>query len=868
ITALKVAEDDLRKSERNYREIFNAVSDAIFIHDADTGEILDINKAVTRLFGISPEETLDFLFDRGSRGVSPYSKREAIRWLRKAVTEGPQVFEWNARKNNGELFWVEVSLRSAEIGGERRILAIVRDITLRKSAEEALRESEKKFRALFENAGDAILLMHHDLFVDCNSRSVQLYGCENREGIIGHHPYEFSPRFQTDGRESRVGALEKIAAALDGRQQLFEWTHIRHDGTPFPAEVKLNRIDIDNKTYLQAIVRDITERKQAEQALRTSEERLRKIFENAATGIAITDWEGRYQECNPAFCALVGYTEKELRRIIFSSIVHPEDRAANLEAMHRLRIGEIPSFEIENRYVHKDGHAVWIRKFVSVFTDETKTPGHFVALVTDITERKRTEEALRASEEHLRTTLNSIADAVITTDTAGKVAGINPVAEKITGWRVFDALGKPLVEVLNLVDERTGKRGYDPVESVLKTGKPVELADHTALISRDGTEHLIADSNAPIKNEAGETTGAVLVFRDVTEEFRMQEALRKSEDRLAKTLRAANDGMWDWNLENDEVYFDPRYYRMAGYEVNEFPHTLEEFKKRIHPDDLDFVIEHSNRHLRGEIDRFEVEFRFRKKDGGWLWVLGRGVIVERDETGRPRRFVGTHTDITLRKEAEERLQVSLREKTTLLQELYHRTKNNMQVISSFLELQAALSESQEVGRIIQDSQSRIYTMALAHEKLYKGKSLSRVNMKEYIMDLTQLLVTGFGVSSEQISLYFDIQEIDCLIDIAMPCGLIINELLSNTFKHAFPQGRKGRVTITFRRLEGNERELTVGDNGIGVSQDFSIERIPSLGIQLVVHIVQHQLHGSVFAHGNGGLFWRIRFREDLYRERV
>lgn len=136
-----------------------------------------------------------------------------------------------------------------------------------------------------------------------------------------------------------------------------------------------------------------------------------------------------------------------------------------------------------------------------------------------------------------------------------------------------------------------------------------------------------------------------------------QERLRKSEDRLSKIMLAANDGLWDWDLTTDEVYFNPRYYEMAGYEVNAFPHRLEEFQNRVHPDHIEEVMEQARLHLQGEIERFIVEFRFQRKQGEWMWILGRGVIVERDNEGTPTRFVGTHTDITERKRAEERFRV-------------------------------------------------------------------------------------------------------------------------------------------------------------------------------------------------------------------
>ena len=145
---------------------------------------------------------------------------------------------------------------------------------------------------------------------------------------------------------------------------------------------------------------------------------------------------------------------------------------------------------------------------------------------------------------------------------------------------------------------------------------------------------------------------------DIDKHKKIEKLLRESEDRLSKIMLAANDGTWDWNLKTNNVYFDPRYYKMAGYNIDEFPHRLEEFQKRVHPDDIKMVMGKVQKYLKGELNNYKIEFRYKKKNEDWIWIMGQGVIVEKDKDGTPLRFVGTHTDITKRKSTEKELQKS------------------------------------------------------------------------------------------------------------------------------------------------------------------------------------------------------------------
>jgi two-component sensor histidine kinase len=230
-------------------------------------------------------------------------------------------------------------------------------------------------------------------------------------------------------------------------------------------------------------------------------------------------------------------------------------------------------------------------------------------------------------------------------------------------------------------------------------------------------------------------------------------------------------------------------------------------------------------------------------------------------------------EIGERKLAQEQLKASLREKEVLLKEIYHRTKNNMQVITSLLNLQSKqIDEPRYVG-LFNESRNRISSMALVHEKLYRSKNLSSIDFQDYITSLANGLLTFYGTGFGKVSLTVNAGGTVLGIDTAIPCGLIINELISNSLKYAFPGGRSGRILIDLKKTDAgntpdNEYELTVSDDGIGLPGDIDITHTKSLGLQLVTNLTMHQLRGSIELRRTDGTAFFIRFKELKYNERL
>lgn len=301
--------------------------------------------------------------------------------------------------------------------------------------------------------------------------------------------------------------------------------HARIEGRQEPAVF----LDIQDagSTVLLLVVRDITARKLADDQLRQSEARFRTIVETASEGIWTLDNELATVSINQHMAEMLGYSIEEMAGRRFRDFVHPEEMDDHNARVADRRQGRRGIYE--RRLIHRDGTA---RNFIvsasPLIADNGSFSGSF-AMLTDITERKRAEERLRQSEENLAITLQSIGDAVISTDTQGRVMRMNPVAETLTGWTQSDAVGLPLVNIFNIISATTRQSVQNPVEVVIREGRVVGLANHTILIARDGTERQIADSGAPIQNEAGEKMGVVLVFRDVTEQVKLEEQYLQSQ---------------------------------------------------------------------------------------------------------------------------------------------------------------------------------------------------------------------------------------------------------------------------------------------------------------------------------------------------
>lgn len=473
-------------------------------------------------------------------------------------------------------------------------------------------------------------------------------------------------------------------------------------------------------------------------------------------------------------------------------------------------------------------------------------------------------EQLYKEKDELSVTLHSIGDGVITTNLKGQITMMNKVAEDLTGWLFKQAKGKQIIEVFKVINTQTGNPIKSSVSKVLSEGKIVGLSNHTKLISKYGIEYQISDSAAPIKGKKGSIKGVIIVFHDITKEHKMRDNLEKSKIALKKSefnLRSIFNAMTDIVMELDangyyldvaptspDLMYKP-VTKLLGKKIEEV--FEEELAAR-------FLIGIKKSLKEKSTEKLEYQLTINNKN---IWFECRIIPKTINSV-----LLIAH-DISERKVAEARKERDLQEKNTLLKELYHRTKNNMQVISSMLKMQSMQTKDPYILETFKGINNKISSMSLVHKKLYQSQDLSYIDLKEYIEELVELLAQSFHLDSEQISFNLNLNKVNVLLDSAVPLGLVINELITNMFKHAFPDHRKGEITISLSR-NTEAIILIIADNGVGIDKNINPLKSKSMGLRTVKNIVTIQLKGEISYNSDIGLEYKISLKDDQHKQRV
>jgi len=343
---------------------------------------------------------------------------------------------------------------------------------------------------------------------------------------------------------------------------------------------------------------------------------------------------------------------------------------------------------------------------------------------------------------------------------------------------------------------------------------------------------------------------------DITERKRMEEVLRQSEERYRTAIiEEIDDGYYEVDLAGNFTFVNDAMIRQLRYSREELVGM--NFRTYTPQQEVEGVYKTFNRAYRtGEIIKL-YPITTIGKNGTPIFVEV-SISCRRDKEGRIIGFRGICRDVSERKRAEDHLRTSLREKEVLLREIHHRVKNNLQVVQSLLNLQARKIKDPQALSVFKQSQDRIRSISLVHEKLYQSPDLARIDMADYLRNLSIGLFHSSRVNPDTVKLKVEVEEVQVGIEKAVPLGLIINELISNGLKHAFPGGRTGEIRVGLAPVDEGMIRLTVGDNGIGFPRDVDFRKTDSMGFQVVMALVQ-QLEGTIGYHQEVGTEFRITF---------
>jgi PAS domain S-box-containing protein len=620
----------------------------------------------------------------------------------------------------------------------------------------------------------------------------------------------------------------------------------------------LNPAQLDALTALARQVVSQIELRRQNHALREAQLEREHFFSLPLDMLCVAGTDGYFRQLNPAFSESLGYTNKEMMARPFLAFVHPDDIEPTKEVLTQLVQG-ISVLNFENRYRGNDGTYHWLN-----WRCAPATNGLIYCSARDISARKSTEAKLQEMGALQRAILHSAAHAIIATTPQGIITVFNPAAERMLGYSADEMIGQETPEIIHdaaQVAERArefsaqlGIRiepGFDVFTAKCQRHLPNE--HEWTYIRKDGRSFPVQLSATALW-DGDEIVGYLGIAVDITERKRAEARLSGSEQRFREAIEYSSIGMALVGLDGGWIKVNRALCHILGRGEAELLDCS--FQTITHPDDLHADLANVSALLAGEVDHYQMEKRYIHQQGHPVWTR-LAVTLVRDSLGQPLYFVSQIEDITERRAAEQQLKTSLSEKNALLQEIHHRVKNNLQVVSSLLSLQSGYIRDPETLTQFQECQGRIRSMALIHEKLYQSETLASVDLKDYLSGLCRIVLSAYS-GRAGIRLELALEQVHTSIDTAVPIGLLVNELLTNALKYAFPEKGAGSIRVTLRRDTDEQFTLMVEDDGVGLPENFHVAKAKTLGLRLVGMFVKQLRADLAFQTEAGWTSFRIR----------
>jgi len=807
----------------------------MFVLDHLTLDILDANQHAIKKYGYSYEELMTMnIGDFGKMEL----RRELIDTLKDNISSDKV---WHHTSKKGDTFYVQFTSHLFNNRGKPSRLAVAHDVTtlIEEGGENKTLLPQPQNR--ISNSPLASIELNHDLkIISWSDKAKELFGWTKDE-VLGDP--DFFEKFVH--RDELEDALQRIKELNDSKKKGFtvEGRNYTKDGRVIDCEWH-NSVLYDKEGNLVSVysqVHDISERKESENLFKA-------LSEEALVGVYLIQ-DDVFKYINPHFAKIFKYDREEIQnRLGPLDLTHPDDRETVRTNIEKRLQGEENAIQYAFRCCTKDDETIHVNVYGSGINYKGKPA--VVGTLVDITESKQAFEQYRSSVESFEDLFDSINDAIYIQNESGEFIQVNQGAVEMYGYERDELIGRS-PEFL----AAPGKVDLNKTQKFIKKALNGEPQQFMWWGKRKNGEVFPKEVSMNPGNYFGKDV-VIAIGRDVSEQYEAREKVRKNEELFRQLFQNSHIGIVMMDEHQEIRFVNEAFEEIFGYSSEEIEGL--DIDKLIVPEDrLNEAKNLSKTIFRGESSN--ITAKRKKKDGRLVDVLVYGVPVIVD--GKTIAIFGMYVDITDRKRAEEQIKRSLKEKEVLLAEIHHRVKNNLAVITGLLELQRYNTSQEEAQQALYESQMRINSIALIHEKLYQSEDLAQISFATYIDELAGVILESLAGDKSIIDLKIEADDVELTINEAIPCGLIINEVITNAFKHAFERTQDGEISI---RLCNRDQilSLVIEDNGCGLPEELDLNDQSSLGMTLISTLTS-QLNGeSSFEDTGNGTRFKLTFEYD------
>lgn len=859
VTDHVVFEEAIRESEERFKMLSDvAIESVVYVRN---GQIVGCNDQFGKLLGFASNAAVN-----GKR-LEEFINVSDLERVRKTLElKGNNKYEIRAQDRFQNFLFLEASGSFINYQEAQAEVYLFYDITARKRAEQALGQSIDRFKNLVENSPNGIFILTDYKIRYTNQSGIVLFGYQEEDDIFD---CEFSSFFSPSNQASIQRIMELVR---EGEEVDYTETKIRDkSGKEIDVGIKANLTVYENNPSIQVTVnnlstrmlliqeqvraqlaeeineilkREIEEHKNTQLKLIEAQNFTRNIIESSIDMIIAIDDEFNITEINSAALKQFGYTQKDLAGLRAKQLYAKEKDFQ--EVMDALEENGVFSGEITN--VTKDGQRFVSLLSASLIRNEAGEVQGSMGVSRDITEVKKAEKELKESEDRYRDLFENASDFILSLDHEGKFIYANDAFKNTLGYSEKELKKKTIYDVVST--STINKDGSLFENFVGERLKVLFVAKNGSVIITEGS------ASTRLKKEKNHSIRGI--FRDVTQARQKEREALEQKAKLESIFDSTRNVMM-WTLDEDyrvttcNENFIQYMKEGHGEEMKIGAEFLNRIKKHVNKDLYQNQLVAFDLAFKGKPQEFELPLMNSEGRPIWLQAFLNPVILD----GKLEEISCLTYDITDRIEIDRKIRDSLKEKEVLLQEVHHRVKNNLQVISSILNLQSSFVTDEKTLEILSESQNRIKSMSYIHESLYQTADFSAVDFPDYLDTLVRNLVHSYSITQGNVQVIPSYDEVALSLDQSIPCGLIINELVSNAMKYAFGKCKNPKLWVELKK-KGNKVSILVADNGVGLPADFKYQEADSLGIQLVYTLVE-QLDAEIEVDSTAGTRFFISF---------